>query len=133
MVFLAHTLHVGAESSRLNHVHDCMITPNFPTQLVHRGSWCRHEDLCVPSLTQVLLWCQAAVDTQAMVQGTAIRAKSQLQALNELLSAATVVCQEVATVTGMITQLQAMPDLACSRQDSSWTIDVLDLHVDRRV
>eukprot|EP00892_Ulva_mutabilis_P007137 jgi/Ulvmu1/4796/UM020_0081.1 len=93
-----------------------------------------HGDLCVPSLKQILLWCQAAIDAQAINAGAALRTKPRLQALARLLSAASVVCQEVATLTGMIKQLQTLPaELSCTKQESGWTIDVLDLHVDRRL
>lgn len=83
---------------------------------------------------QVLSWCQAVIDTHAALPGPVLRSKPHLQGLTKRLSVAATVCKEVATLTGMISQFRSLSvDIASTRQDSSWTIDVLDLHVEKRV
>lgn len=83
---------------------------------------------------QIISWTQAVIDTQAALPSNMLRSTPHLQGLVKMLSTAASVCNEVATLTGMIGQLRSLPaDLASTNQNSSWTIDVLDLHVEKRV
>lgn len=121
------------QHSRLDDGNPCKHTV-CTMSMTPEGLVCRHEDLCVPSLMQVLSWSQAVIDTHAALPGPMLRSKPDLQGLTKRLSAATAVCKEVAMLTGMIAQLRSLSaDVASKRQDGSWTIDVLDLHVKKRV